>query len=85
VDSFRALISQGPYKRQVAPGEAVNEILSLAGERFHPRVAEEFAKVFEEFRESGELEEFEVQSGTEIAGLKKTEKESEHAEVEEKV
>ncbi len=85
VDSFRALISPGPYKRQAAPEEAVEEILALGGEKFDPRIAEEFKKVFEEFRESGEIEEFETRNGMEIASLKKTDEGLKYAEVEEKV
>ncbi len=44
VDSFRALISPGPYRRCFSMDEAKNEIIQGAGTRFDPKVVGAFVK-----------------------------------------
>jgi HD-GYP domain-containing protein (c-di-GMP phosphodiesterase class II) len=44
VDSFRALITPGPYRRCFSVDEARNEIIKGAGTRFDPRVVGAFVK-----------------------------------------
>lgn len=48
VDSFRALISPGPYRRCFTVDEARNEIIRGAGTRFDPKVVGAFVKVLHE-------------------------------------
>ncbi|MBD3180385.1 MAG: GAF domain-containing protein, partial [Candidatus Latescibacteria bacterium] len=57
VDSFRALLSQGPYRRSYSVDEAVEEIRRGVGDKFDPDIWEAFRNVIEEFRESGEITE----------------------------
>jgi len=44
VDSFRALISEGPYRRCYSLDEARNEIIKSAGTKFDPKVVGAFVK-----------------------------------------
>ena len=44
VDSFRALIMPGPYRRRFSIDEAKNEIIQGAGTRFDPKVVGAFVK-----------------------------------------
>lgn len=85
VDSFRALISQSPYKKSVTAEEAVAEITNKAGVKFDPVIVRAFLRVVEEFGEEGILEQLEEASGTEIAIKKKVEVEEESMIAEEKV
>ncbi len=48
VDSFRALISQGPYRRCYSADEARSEIIKGSGTRFDPKVVGAFVKAFDE-------------------------------------
>ncbi|MDD3643231.1 MAG: ATP-binding protein [Candidatus Krumholzibacteria bacterium] len=48
VDSFRALISPGPYRRCYTIDEARNEIIRGAGTKFDPKVVGAFVKVLHE-------------------------------------
>lgn len=48
VDSFRALISQGPYRRAFSLDEAKNEIIRGARTKFDPKVVGAFVKVLHE-------------------------------------
>jgi hypothetical protein len=48
VDSFRALISPGPYRRCFTIDEARNEIIRGAGTKFDPKVVGAFVKVLHE-------------------------------------
>jgi signal transduction histidine kinase/HD-GYP domain-containing protein (c-di-GMP phosphodiesterase class II) len=48
VDSFRALISHGPYRRAFTIDEARNEIIRNSGTKFDPRVVGAFVKVLHE-------------------------------------
>jgi response regulator RpfG family c-di-GMP phosphodiesterase len=57
VDSFRALLSQGPYRRSYSVDEAVEEIEKGVGDRFDPDVWKAFSEVIDEFRGSGEISE----------------------------
>lgn len=45
VDAFRALITQGPYRRCFTIDEARNEIIKGAGKKFDPKVVGAFVKV----------------------------------------
>ena len=44
VDSFRALITPGPYRRCFSIDEAKNEIIQGSGKRFDPKVVGAFVK-----------------------------------------
>jgi len=44
VDTFRALISEGPYRRCYSLDEARNEIIKSAGTKFDPKVVGAFVK-----------------------------------------
>lgn len=58
VDSFRALITPGPYRRCYSLDEARNEIIRGAGTRFDPKVVGAFVKALHELgaeEDRGEL------------------------------
>lgn len=63
VDSFRALLSQGPYRRSFSVDEAVEEIGKGAGEKFDPDIWTAFRQVIEEFKESGGISELDTFRG----------------------
>lgn len=48
VDSFRALITHGPYRRAFTIDEARNEIIRNSGTKFDPKVVGAFVKVLHE-------------------------------------
>jgi len=58
VDSFRALISQGPYRRTYSFDEAKEEIVKGSGTRFDPKVVGAFLKALRDLgarEENGQL------------------------------
>ncbi|UCF03983.1 MAG: GAF domain-containing protein [bacterium] len=52
VDSFRALIMPGPYRRRFTIEEARNEVLRNAGTKFDPKVVGAFLKALDEMKAS---------------------------------
>ena len=58
VDAFRALITQGPYRKVYSFEEAREEIMKKAGSRFDPKVVEAFMKALNDLgarEENGQL------------------------------
>ncbi len=51
IDSFRALVSEGPYRRCYSIDEAKNEIIKGIGKKFDPRVVSAFIKSLDEIED----------------------------------
>lgn len=85
VDAFRALLSQGPYRRSYSVDEAVEEISGSVGDRFDPELWDAFVKVIEEFKKSGEIKELDSFRGYLTEKEIETGETDEHERVKEKV
>jgi HD-GYP domain-containing protein (c-di-GMP phosphodiesterase class II) len=59
IDSFRALITHGPYRRGFSLDEAVAEISKNAEKKFDPEVVKTFLEVLDELRGSEEIQDLE--------------------------
>ncbi len=59
IDSFRALVTHGPYRRGYTLDEAAEEISRNAGKKFDPEIVEAFLEVLDELRGFEEIEDLE--------------------------
>jgi HD-GYP domain-containing protein (c-di-GMP phosphodiesterase class II) len=59
IDSFRALVTHGPYRRGFSLDEAVAEISKSSGKKFDPGVVKAFLDVLDELRGSEEIQDLE--------------------------
>ncbi|MDZ7860412.1 MAG: ATP-binding protein [Candidatus Krumholzibacteriota bacterium] len=59
IDSFRALVTHGPYRRGYSLDEAAEEISANAGKKFDPEIVNAFLEVLDELRGFEEIEDLE--------------------------